>query len=222
MKFYIQSILLHLLFLCVLSFAGEAVTDTSKTEVTSQKKYLHISTTPYTADVFVNKHKPDYAKKPDYISPDFIELQEKDKSVLISLFKKGYADTTIKVTLSPKDTSYFIVSLQPDYDPAHADAKDKILAKRMRRSVGRVLIGVSFIPLLTSATTAFFCNQQLNKAKDSKEKIENSLIRDGEGYNSINESFKDHRDNAKIYKKATYAGLIAGAAFLSVGLILSF
>lgn len=222
MKINIQSILFYLLFLCIFSFAEETTVDTTKSKAALQKKFLHVSTTPYTADIFVNMRKPDYAKKPDYVSPDFIELQGKDKSVLISLFKKGYTDTTINVTLSPKDTSYLIVSLQPDYDPAHAESKNKILARRTRRTVGHVLAGVSVFPLLASATTAFFCNQQINEANHSKKKIENSLIRDGEGFNSMKEDFKDHRDKAKLYKKATYAGLIAGAAFLSVGIILSF
>lgn len=223
MKLNIQSLLLCILFISTFTFATENdSTSSNKVNTVLSKKYLHISTTPHAADVYINNKKPDFSRNPDYVSPAFMEIQGDKNSVLLTLFKIGYTDTTINVTLSSRDTSYLIVGLQEDYDPANADIKNKILAKRKRKFVGHVLMGISVVPFLASAGAAIYSAQQIKKADNDKKRLNHSLIRDGENYDNIKENFKDHRNQAKMHKKMAYTEAIVGAGFLSLGLILSF
>ena len=81
----------------------------------AKKRYLHISTNPSGTDAFVNTGNPDFSKDPDYRLPDFIPVAPEDSLVRVTLFKPEFKDTTLKVTLSDKDTSYLIVALQPAF-----------------------------------------------------------------------------------------------------------
>jgi len=186
---------------------------------------LHLSTIPSNADIYLDEISPDHTSNPDYVSPAFIEIDEDqaiEGTILLSLFHRTFADTTIRVTLSDRDTSYLIVSGRPLIEEALIEAQDSELSKRSRKNFGKKLMFASILPFAISAITGVYTYYEIEKANDSKDVIKNSAIAEGEPYNNAQKDFKDHRDSAKRSKYATLTGLGLGSALLTIGFILSF
>lgn len=187
-----------------------------------QAKYLQITTNPIGADVYINTSRPDHASKPDYQLPGYIKVPEGESSILVSLFRPEFADTSINIHLSDKDTSYLIVALRPNYDETATQEQYAELSHRYRRSIGHNLLFTSAIPLAAGGIAAIIANYKIGKAKEVKEKIEDSLIHEGDNYNDLNREFKDYREAAQEAKGFVKFGLILGGTIFAAGLILSF
>ena len=90
------------------------------------QKVLHVSTIPAKADIYVQKIRPDHTQNPDYVSPAFIpvsEEQEAEGEIIVSLFHPDFADTTVRVRLSDRDTSYLIMSQRGVLDESLLEKK---------------------------------------------------------------------------------------------------
>jgi hypothetical protein len=188
----------------------------------TRERYLHVSTNPFGSDAYVNTRSPDFSKEPDYRLPAFIPVAPGDSLVRITLFKPEFKDTTLKVTLSDKDTSYLIVSLQPAFSENLLEEQQQQLNKRGHRSLGKRLMLASAVPLLASGIAAGIAAYEIHKAEDCKKVIENSSFTDSKNFKQNQKDFKDYRDNAKTAKKAAITTLVAGGLILSVGVFLSF
>ena len=115
------AIVILLFALCENVFAeqGSQNLKQSAQQSTTEKakfRYLQISTNPSTVDLYTGLISPDYASKPHYTSPAFIPVPDGEDSIIVSFFHPNYADTTIKIALSPNDTSFIIVALRQTYD----------------------------------------------------------------------------------------------------------
>lgn len=220
----IQFLIILITLLCGISFADTAVPqDSASTESsTEHTRYLHISTNPTKADIFVNRSSIDFSSMPDYVSPNFVEIPQGDSTVKITLFQLGYNDTTINVSLPEKDTSFLIVSLRQSYDEDLTDSQHKIVAHRNRKSLGRKLIWASFVPLATSAVAAIVTQKYIRDARDDRHSIQNSAIRNGDNYQEKFDNFKDNKNKAKTAKTIGGTSLGLGIIVFSAGLILSF
>ena len=203
------------LFALVLTLASFAFSEEAH-------RYLHISTNPSYADVYVNTSHRNFAANPDASLPGFIKIPADEHSVLVTIFKPGYRDTTINVTLAENDTSYLIVSLAPSYDDVYLERQQKALSHRTRRNIGFKLAIASGVPLIASGIAALVAEYNIDKADEKKALIEKSLIREGDEYAHNLESYSEHRDNAESAKKFSVGTLIAGAVLLGFGIVLSF
>lgn len=201
--------LILLFALCAVSFA--------------EPKVLHVSTIPNHADIYVNEVQPNHAKEPAFVSPAFITVDESsaNNEMLISLFNPGFADTTLRVKLSDKDTSYIIVSQMPVIADEITQEQKGELSKRSRRNFGKGLMKFSVIPFIVGLAAGSVTYYEIEQAKKERRTLENSSIKNSD-YNKTSEQFENHRDTAKNAKRVTYGALISGAAFLSIGFILSF
>lgn len=213
--------------LYALSSACLAQTDTAIPAVAAidsgaADKVLHISTNPSYADAFVGKIRPDFAGNPDCSLPGFLRVPAGEASVLVSIFKPGFKDTTINVTLAETDSSYLIVSLEPSYDNEFLDEQQKTLSHRSRRNFGHRLLVASAIPLVASGIGSIVAHYNIGKAEDKKDIIEESVLRQGEAYEKNLERYDDYRDKAKSARNFTIGTLIAGGIILGVGVVLSF
>lgn len=188
----------------------------------SKTRYLQVSSNPTTADIYVNHSGIDYSSHPDYVSPSFIKIPPNDTTVRITMFQKGYSDTTINVSLSQKDTSFLIVSLRQSFDDELIEQQDKTLAHRKRKSLGHKLIIASAIPFVASAVAAVATQKYIKDAKEDRDAMQNSLIRNSDSYQKTKDSFADNRSKAKKAKAVGGTTLGTGIVFLSAGLILSF
>lgn len=191
--------------------------------VFADPKVLHVSTIPSNADIYVDEIRPNHAKDPDFVSPAVIELSEDTlaSEVLISLFNPGFMDTTLRVTLSPKDTSFIIISQKPIPDEEFLERQQSELAKRKRTHIGKNLMKISLIPFAAGLVAGAVTYYEIDKAKDYKKSLKNSSI-DTDRFQQKLEDFSDYRESAKTAKSFTYAGIITGAALFSIGFILSF
>lgn len=188
------------------------------------QKLLHVSTIPSNADIYIGTTTPDHADKPDCTSSAFIDVspeQNQTGEILLHLFRPEFVDTTIRVTLSNRDTSYLIVSLRPTYDENLIAKQNSVVAKRGRRSFGHKLMIGSALPFLVGGIAGAVTYYQIAQADDAKKVLEKSHIH-SESYENAKQDFHDSRDKAKTARKATLASLVTGAAFLTVGFILSF
>ena len=202
--------ILAMLLACTLSFAQDG------------NKYLHISTNPSYADAYVNNVRAKFASNPDVELPGFIKVPEGNASVTVKLFKPGFKDTTINVTLSDADTSYLIVALTPSYDDVYLQSQQKSLMRRARNNLGHRLIIASAVPLVASGICAIISHHNITKANDKKELVEKSIIREGEDYESNLEDFDRYRDRAKSARNISIGTAIAGGIILGFGIVLSF
>ena len=222
------NILKFLTVLLLLLHSVSLADDAGKSDSTQAKqqpsktRYLQVSSNPTTADIYVNRSGIDYSSHPDYVSPSFIKIPPNDTTVRITMFQKGYSDTTINVSLSQKDTSFLIVSLRQSFDDELIEQQDKTLAHRKRKSLGHKLIIASAIPFVASAVAAVATQKYIKDAKEDRDAMQNSLIRNSDSYQKTKDSFADNRSKAKKAKAIGGTTLGTGIVFLSAGLILSF
>ena len=209
-----KKVILPLLFLLWgLNYAGDK---------SPRERYLHVSTNPSGADLYVGNAHPDFSRNPDYRIPAFVSVPLDKDQVLITLFRPDFRDTSINVTLSQKDTSFLIVALTPAFDETFLQEQQANLSHRSRRNLGHRLMIASIVPLAASAIAAGVTAYEIGKANDSKKNIENTVITSGDHFQQDKKDFKEYRDNAKTAKKTALVSLVAGGIILSVGLFLSF
>lgn len=214
-KFFL-TLVLSLVFISLNAFAADT------TATLDQTRYLHISTNPSFADVYVNNTKPDYASNPDYTLPGFIPVPAGESNILLTLFRPEFADTTINVTLSQKDTSYLIVALRPLYNKQISEEQYSELSHRNRRSIGHNLLFASIVPFVASGISALVSWYNIEQANDKKDDIDKTLFHDSEQYQNDYDKFTDYRDNARQAKNLAKIGLICGGIVFAAGLVLSF
>lgn len=195
------------------------------TSLSQAQRVLHISTIPSNADVYIGEIHPDLADKPDCTSPAFIKVSEEQNlqgEVLIHLFHPEFNDTTIRVKLSNRDTSFLVVSLRPTYDDILLDEQQRILGKRSRRVVGKKLMIASAIPFLAGGISSLITLYYINQADDAKNKVERIRIKENETFTATLDEFHESRENAKTARTATLSSLAIGTAFLAIGFAISF
>ena len=190
---------------------------------TFAQKVLHVSTIPGNADIYVECLRPDRTSLPHHVSPAYIPANPNSEgNILISIFSPGFADTTINVTLSDKDTSFLIVSLRPVYDKKYLQWQEAQVSKRARRQLGYKLMLGSIIPFTASLIAGAVTYYQIDKANEHKDIVENSAIMESERVQKAQREFKQHKNSAKNAKTTTWTTLSIGASLLAVGFVLSF
>ena len=210
------------LFICIALFQCLALAASPEDSSAARTKYLHISTNPSHADVYVNNVKPNHSKTPDYKLPGFIPVPAGEPNIIVSLFRPEYADTTINVTLSQKDTSFLIVALRPTYDAEKTEKQYSEVAHRSRRKIGHKLLFTSIVPFVVSGIAASVAYYNIDRANSKKDDIEKAIFSDSEQYRDANDKFKDYRDNARNAKNVMNFGLILGGVIFTTGVVLSF
>lgn len=184
-------------------------------------RYLQISTNPSTVDLYTNTIVPDFANKPDYVSPAFIPVPEGKDTLTVSFFHPDYADTTINIALAPNDTSFIIVALRQSFDDEEISNKHDMLKHRNRRILGGYFKWASIVPFTISGVSAIASLYNISKAKDHKKAMENTRFLN-ERYNAHMRKFVDHRESAKTAKTVSGIFFATGLAFLTAGFVLSF
>ena len=189
------------------------------------QKVLHVSTIPSKADIYVQDTRPDHTQDPDFVSPAFIPLndyQVLEGEILVSLFHPEFTDTTIRVKLSDRDTSYLIVSQRSALDEDILSEQRSELSKRQRKKFGKGLMFSSVIPFAVSAIAGIVSQYEISKANDCKSPLQNSAIAETRHFRQNEQDFKDYRDKAKTSMSVMYTGLAVGASLLTLGFILTF
>ncbi len=209
------AIVILLFALCGNVFAEQSTSPQAKT------RYLQISTNPSTVDLYTELILPDFASKPNYISPAFIPVPDGKDSIIVSFFHPNYADTTINIALSPNDTSFIIVALRQTYDDEEIERNQDLLKHRNRRILGGYLKWASIAPFAISGISAIVSLYNISKANDHKKAMKNTRFLN-EKYDGHMRDFKDHKSSAKTAKTVSGIFFATGIAFLTAGFVLSF
>lgn len=188
---------------------------------TFAQKVLHVSTIPSNADIYVQNKTPDHTKNPDFVSPAFITLNDSNE-ILISLFHIEFADTTIKVKLSKKDTSFLIVSERPILSDSLLQMQERALFNRSRKNWAKRIMFASILPFTAGVISGIVAYYEIDKADDCKKQLKNSAIKNADNYKNVKSDFDDYKSRAKTAKKISIPMLATGATLFSVGFILTF
>ena len=207
-------------FILLFALCGNVFAEQNKAP-NAKTRYLQVSTNPSTVDLFTGFIHPDFANKPDYISPAFIPVPDGQDSILVSFFHPNYVDTTINIALSPKDTSFIIVALRQSNDDDEIASNQDILNHRSRRTFGGYLKWASIAPFAISGISAIVSLYNISKAKDHKKAMENTRFVN-EKYDEHMRDFKDHKGSAKTAKTVSGIFFATGIVFLTAGFFLSF
>ncbi|MCF0223456.1 MAG: hypothetical protein HUK20_04240 [Fibrobacter sp.] len=185
-------------------------------------KFIHVSTIPTGADIYVNKTVLDYSKTPDYVTPAFIPIELTDQEgVVISLFKPGFVDTTLRIRPSSKDTSYQIVPLKELYDDDLLQGQENAMSKRNHYVWGRYMKFASIVPFAIGGVAGIVSAYYIGKANDAKKAVEETTISSG-SWKGARDDFHDYKKIAERSKYTAVGGIVLGASLLTVGFILSF
>ena len=162
-------------------------------EEQAKLRYLQVSTNPSTVDLYTGTLQPDFASKPNYVSPAFIPVPEGNDEILVSFFHPDYADTTINIKLSNKDTSFIIVALRQTYDEEIIATNQELLKHRNKRTLGSYLRWASIAPFTISGISAIVSLYNISKANDHKKAMEHSHFAN-EKYDKHKEDFTDYQN----------------------------
>lgn len=208
------------LFILLQALCGNILAEES-TAAKAKTRYLHISTNPSTVDLYTGLIQPDFANRPNYISPAFIPVPDGKDSIIVSFFHPNYADTTINIALSPKDTSFIIIALRQSYNDDEIAQNQSLLKHRNRRTLGMYLKWASIAPFAISGISAIVSLYNISKADDHKKAMEKTRFVN-ERYDEHMRDFKDHKNSAKTAKTVSGIFFATGIVFLTAGFVLSF
>ncbi len=184
-------------------------------------RILHVSAWPTGTEIYVGEDIPNFTNAPDYTTPASIPVSDKNEFVRITLFKSGFRDSTIDVTVPNLDSSYLMVILQEEHRSHALERQDAVLTKRSQKKVGNWMTLSSIIPYGIAVAT-FILNANANSnAEDIKKDLSKHKI-ESEKTASLKHDLKEERHDAENYRKATLWSAGIGTAILAVGLYLRF
>lgn len=186
-----------------------------------EKRILHVSAYPSNSEIYVGYERPDFTENGDYVSPAALPIDKESNSVRITLFKPGFRDSTIDVTVPKLDESYLMVILQEETKNYVLDEQENAIAKRSQKSVGNWMILGSLVPFAGAAVTAALNAKANTDANDIKKRLSKHLI-ESENTAALKSDLSDTKKDAKNYRTATFWLAGAGAAVLAIGLYLRF
>lgn len=185
------------------------------------ERTLRISAWPTGTEIYIGEDSPNFANAPDYTTPATIPVPDENEFVRLTLFKPGFRDSTIEVTVPNLDSSYLMVILQEENRSYALERQDAALTKRSQKKVGNWMMLSSIIPYGIAVAT-FILNANANSnADDIKKDLSKHKI-ESEKTASLKHDLKEERHDAENYRKATLWSAGIGTAILAVGLYLRF
>lgn len=206
--------LLRILCLCALPLFAQNASDSART--------LRISSWPGGAELYIGERPHSFVQKSNFKSPYEIPVEKSDTAVRVTFFKAGYADTTLDIRIPNPGKNFVWISLREETDILNLEFQDAIFERRKDRTVGKVLFASSLVPFALAGTFAGLSVSKFHDADDAKEKIEKSIIREGEKYRSFERDFSDSKKSGKHYRTASAVSLGIGALLLATSVIFYF
>lgn len=146
--------------------------DSAMIDVTPSNKQhaaLSISSSPSEAEIYINK-KPGKRTSPDASTPATLK-NIKIAPISLTLFKKGYSDTTIRLNLAPGTTKYLDIYMFP----LHVDSiksQNRFLRTRFHAKLGRFCFMLSPFLIAGGAGVLYYSKRCGEKADEAKSFLE--------------------------------------------------
>ncbi len=205
----------------VFGFLCFFVATLSAGDFSDSAKTLRISSWPLGAELYLGERPGSFVRKSSIKSPYDFRLENSDSIVRVTLFKPGYSDTTLDIRVTASPQSFAWIELE-EADLDKIEIQEQILDRRKKRQIGKILFASSLLPLSLTGTFAAISALRFRDADRAREKIENSVIREGEEYRSFEKKFSDAKKSGKNYRAAAGVSLGFSALFLVSAIIFYF
>jgi hypothetical protein len=197
--------------------------DSTMVDLGPQKSYkttLSISSFPAEAEIYLNT-KPGKRIRPDAHTPAIIKNIE-GSAIQMTLFKKGYSDTTILLNLGSNVPKNVDISLAP-IRAAGIDDQNQLLHDRFNARLGKCFFITT--PLLIGAGAGFlyYAEKAYDKAKKTRTFLENTLLPSTDPkVVETQQQYNDEVKKADMKRNFSIASFGVGVMTLSIGLLLYF
>lgn len=184
---------------------------------------LHLSSWPLNADVYIDARPNSFSQNPKYETPVTISLPQDSSQVLITLFKKDYADSSINVKLIPNKQDVFLnVMLKQEYNEKVLQQQKEDLQKRAKKNYGKLSFLAAIPASVATIVNAVILQYHIQKAEDLSDEIDKTLIRQNNHFKSLKDDFQHHTHHATNFKRGTLISAGVTSLFLIIGCTLSF
>ncbi len=185
-----------------------------------QKTALKITSKPTEAEIFLEKEKT-LSKKPDQLTPGiFYDITSGPHK--FSLFKVGYVDTTLSITIKEFESNNFSISLVEETDNKKILQQKKFVKRRKQRKPGRIMIIGSVGLAAAGAILMYYAQEDYDDAMDIKDKLDLSSIKSGPVYEDLVKENKDENDSGNL-KTGLSIGMFGAAGVCGgLGIVLFF
>jgi hypothetical protein len=175
------------------------------------KSLLSISSTPKNAEVYINK-KPGSRIEPDAHTPASLKSGT-NAQINLTLFKKGYADTTFVIDIVPCQTTMASVTLRGLDQKALAEQND-MLWKRCKVRIGRFSLISSPVFLIGAVGLFYLAQHDYKDAKDAKDFLDNAITRTDQ-YTAMEKKYSD--SNRRGNTKTSFGFVLLGIGCIAAG-----
>jgi hypothetical protein len=197
--------------------------DSAAVEITPQKAFktaVSISSFPLGAEIYINK-KPGRKISPDARTPITISGVQ-GPSVWMTLFKKGYSDTTFALVLAPFQTKFVDINLAP-LRAEGIDAQNRLLHDRVQARLGKYYLVASPLFLAAGAGCLYFAEKNFQSAEAALLKYNQSLrTADDPEKKALDKVRQDETDKGNLKRYAAIGAFGFGGLALTAGIILYF
>jgi hypothetical protein len=180
---------------------------------------LSISSFPCSAEVYINK-KPNKRIKPDGVTPATFKNPE-HASISLTLFKKGFQDTTQLLDIKPNAVNNYEFSLGPLRQES-VSAQNKLLRDRLHVQIGRYCFIASPVFIAIGAGLLYFANKNQDKADEAKSYLARSMEQSDQQYTEMQQQYTDEKSKAKVKRGLAVGSFVMAAAALGFGIYLYF
>jgi hypothetical protein len=184
------------------------------------RTYLSITSIPSRAEVYINK-KPGKKISPDARTPATIKNIENSR-LSLTLFKKGYADTTLALNIISGKVNDIEVTLGAIMKES-IDNQNRLLRQRFHAQIGRCCFIASPVFLIIGAGFLYYAEQNYKTAKDAKIFLDNSLRPATDPQQMITQKrYNDETKKGDSKRNTAVAFFGIGALALGAGIIFYF
>ncbi len=161
-----------------------------------QKTALKIASKPTEAEIFLDRERT-LSKKPDQLTPGiFYDITPGPHK--FSLFKVGYIDTTLSITIEKDVSNDFSISLVEETDNKKIMQQKKFVKRRKQRKPGRIMLIGSLGFAAAGAILMYYAQEDYDDAMEIKDKLDLSSIKSGPVFEELVQENKDKNDSGNL------------------------
>lgn len=184
------------------------------------KTVLRVASNPLEAETYLDRNRAINAN-PGQLSPA-IFYDIKPGAHRLSLFKVGYADTTLNLNINEYENKDFSIDLRQITDDKQIMQQKKFVFHRKRHSVGRVMLLSCVVTGVAGGGLLYLAQKDFKVATDAKNTLDASTIHSDPSYQSLVTKNKNAYDAGNLKSYSSYGLFGATALLLGIGLVLYF
>jgi hypothetical protein len=180
---------------------------------------LSISSSPFKAEIYLNK-LPGKRTRPDAWTPTLFK-NLKSAQISLTLFKKGYSDTTLLVDLIPAATKTIDISMVPLHVQA-LPAQERFLRQRFCAQIGKYCLISTPAFIAAGAGLLYYAEKSKKKADDARSYLDKTIKLSGPVFDAMQRQYTNETQKRKTRFGAGIAAFGLAAVDLGAGIFLYF